>query len=160
MLVLELHPGVRYQGHHRLIVDDNLAAARALDHLTGSLIHDLGGEVLGPAGGAVQVAALQTRHHRLGLGPTANLALKDLCRLVDLLLGQDDSLRLLEWGNHLSLLEHGVLVVAVETLHQALLVPLEVVQQDSDCRGGNLVLYHRAHLLNTFHHVIDNLLSR
>ena len=60
MLVLQLHSWVSDQRHHSLVVDDDLAVARALDHLAGPLVHDLGGEVLRPARGAVQVAALKT----------------------------------------------------------------------------------------------------
>ena len=60
MLVLQLDPGVGDKGHHRLVVDDDLTAARALDHLARPLVHDLGGEVLCPAGGAIQVTTLKT----------------------------------------------------------------------------------------------------
>ena len=60
MLVLQLDPGVGDESHHSLVVDDDLAAARALDHLARPLVHDLGGEVLCPAGGAIQVTTLET----------------------------------------------------------------------------------------------------
>ena len=59
VLVLQLDSWVSDQRHHSLVVDDDLAVARALDHLAGPLVHDLGGEVLRPARGAVQVAALK-----------------------------------------------------------------------------------------------------
>ena len=59
-------PWIGDQCHHRLVVDDDLAAAGALNHLAGALIHNLGGEVLGPALGAEQVAALQPRHQLPG----------------------------------------------------------------------------------------------
>ena len=60
MLVLQLDPGVSDESHHGLVVDHNLAAAGAFDHLARPLVHDLGGEVLCPAGGAIQVATLET----------------------------------------------------------------------------------------------------
>ena len=60
MLVLELDPGVGDEGHDGLVIDHDLAAARALDHLARTLVHDLGCEVLCPAGGAIQVATLKT----------------------------------------------------------------------------------------------------
>ena len=59
MLVLQLDPWVSDESHHCLVIDDDFAAARALDHLACPLVHDLGGEVLRPARGAVQVAALE-----------------------------------------------------------------------------------------------------
>ena len=60
VLVLQLDPGVSDESHHGLVVDHNLAAAGAFDHLARPLVHDLGGEVLCPAGGAIQVATLET----------------------------------------------------------------------------------------------------
>ena len=47
---------------------------------------------------------------------------------------------------YLRLLEHCLLVLAVEPLHQPLLVPLEVVEEDAHGGRGDLVLHHRAHL--------------
>ena len=59
VLVLELDPGVGDEVHDGLVVHDDVAAAlHALDHLAGALVHDLVGEVLRPALGAVQVTAL------------------------------------------------------------------------------------------------------
>ena len=52
-------PGVGDQVHDGLVVDDDVAGAGTLDHLTGALVHDLRGEVLGPALCAEQVTALQ-----------------------------------------------------------------------------------------------------
>jgi len=63
VLVLQLDPGVGDKSHHGLVVDDDLAAAGALDHLAGSLVHYLGGEVFGPAGRAIQVPTLEAPHH-------------------------------------------------------------------------------------------------
>ena len=44
-----VQPGVGDQVHDGLVVDDDVAGAGTLDHLTGALVHDLGGEILGPA---------------------------------------------------------------------------------------------------------------
>ena len=74
MLVLELDSWVADERHNGLVRHHDVAAARTLDHLTGALVHDLGGEVLGPAGGAVQVATLQPRHHPARQGEAADLA--------------------------------------------------------------------------------------
>ena len=46
-------PWIGDQRHHRLVVDDYLAAAGALDHLACTLVHDLGGKVLRPARSAI-----------------------------------------------------------------------------------------------------------
>ena len=73
VLVLQLDPWVTDQGHHRLVVHHNVAVAGALDHLARPLVHDLSSEVLRPAAGAVQVAALQASHHTLWQRQTANL---------------------------------------------------------------------------------------
>ena len=53
-------PGVGDQVHDGLVVDDDVACAGTLDHLTGALVHDLRGEVLGPALRAEQVPAART----------------------------------------------------------------------------------------------------
>ena len=58
MLVLELDPGVRDQVHHGLVVHDDLAVAGAAEGHR-PVVHDLGGQVVRPALGAEQVAALQ-----------------------------------------------------------------------------------------------------
>ena len=42
-----------------------MAVSRALYGLAGPFVHDLGGQVLDPAGGAVHVAAVQPGHHLL-----------------------------------------------------------------------------------------------
>ena len=60
MLVLQLDPWVSDESHHCLVIDDDFAAARALDHLARPLVHYLGCEVFCPAGGAVQVTTLKT----------------------------------------------------------------------------------------------------
>ena len=49
VLVLELDPGVGDERHHGLVVHHDVAGPGALDHLAGALVHDLGGEILGPA---------------------------------------------------------------------------------------------------------------
>ena len=46
-------PWIGDQRHHRLVVDDDLAAAGALNHLARTLVHDLGGKVLRPARSAI-----------------------------------------------------------------------------------------------------------
>ena len=53
-------------------------------------------------------------------------------------------------------MEHGLLVLGVISLHQLLLVPLEVVQEDSDRGGGDLC--DAGDLLDVLHHVTDNVL--
>jgi len=58
MLVLEFHLGVADQVHHCLIIDNYVATARTFYHLTRTLVHDLGGEVLSPATGAVEMTTL------------------------------------------------------------------------------------------------------
>ena len=64
MLVLQLDLGVVDQLGDGLVVDQDVALARRTgDGLTGALVHDLGRQVLGPAGRAVDVAALQPGHH-------------------------------------------------------------------------------------------------
>ena len=50
------------------------------------------------------------------------------------------------------------LVVAVVALHQLLLVPLEVVEQDPDGGGGDLG--HVEHLLDVVHHVLHDIFCR
>ena len=57
---------------------------------------------------------------------------------------------------YLSCFEHLLLVIAVESLHQLLLVPLEVVEEDPDGGGGDLG--HVVHLLDALHHVSNNIL--
>ena len=159
MLVLELDPGVGDQGHHGLVVHHDVAVPRALDHLAGSLVYDLGGEVLGPALGAEQVAALQACHHLPRQRQAADVTVEDggrpgggrpLCpqrlSLLPAPVGGDD----------LGLLEHGLLVLCVVSLHKLLLVPLEVVQEDSDRGGGDLC--DARDLLDVLHHVTDNVL--
>ena len=49
VLVLKLDPGVGDERHHGLVVHHDVAGPGALDHLAGALVHDLGGEILGPA---------------------------------------------------------------------------------------------------------------
>ena len=49
MLVLELDLGVCDESHHSLVIHHDVAGPGALDHLAGALVHDLGGEILGPA---------------------------------------------------------------------------------------------------------------
>ena len=49
VLVLELDPGVGDERHHGLVVHHDVAGPGALDLLAGALVHDLGGEILGPA---------------------------------------------------------------------------------------------------------------
>ena len=58
-------PGVGDQVHSGLDVDDDVAGAGTLYHLTGALVHDLHGEVLGPALRAEQVPALQPCRHQI-----------------------------------------------------------------------------------------------
>ena len=53
VLVLQLHPGLRDQRHHGLVVHHDVAVPGTLDHLAGALVHDLGGEVLRPARSAI-----------------------------------------------------------------------------------------------------------
>ena len=65
MLVLELDPGVRDQVHHGLVVHDDLAVAGAAEGHR-PVVHDLGGQVVRPALGAEQVAALQAGGRGLG----------------------------------------------------------------------------------------------
>ena len=55
MLVLQLDPGVGDESDHSLVVHHDVAAPGALDHLTGSLVHYLGGEVLDPTLIAIEV---------------------------------------------------------------------------------------------------------
>ena len=159
MLVLELHPGVGDQSHHGLVVHHDVAGAGALDHLAGALVHNLGGEVLGPALGAVEVAALQPRHHLSGQRQAADVAVKDGgCPGAAWPLRLQGLRRLLApvGGDDLGLLEHGLLVLGVVSLHQLLLVPFEVVQEDSYCGSGNLC--NAGDLLDVLHHVTDNVL--
>ena len=59
VLVLQLDLRVCDEGDHGLVVHHDVAAAGALDHLAGSLVHYLGGEVFGPAGRAIQVPTLK-----------------------------------------------------------------------------------------------------
>ena len=59
MLVLQLHPRVCDQVHHCLVVHDDLAVARASEG-DRTVVNYLGGQVVRPALGAEQVAALQT----------------------------------------------------------------------------------------------------
>ena len=58
-------PGVGYQVHDGLDIDDDVACAGTLYHLTGALVHDLRGEILGPALRAEQVTALQPCPHSI-----------------------------------------------------------------------------------------------
>ena len=159
MLVLELDPGVGDQGHHGLVVHHDVAGPGTLDHLAGALINNLGGEVLCPALGAEQVAALQARHHLPRQRQAADVTVEDGgrpggCRpLCPQGLGR---LPAPVGGDDLGLLEHGLLVLGVVSLHQLLLVPFEVVQQDPDGGGGDLC--DAGHLLDVLHHVTDNVL--
>ena len=58
-------PGVGDQVHDGLVVDDDVAGAGTLDHLTRALVHDLRGEVLGPALRAEQMPTLQPYQHSI-----------------------------------------------------------------------------------------------
>ena len=142
--LLQLHPGVADQGYHSVVVHHDVAVARALDHLAGSLVHDLGGEVLCPAAGAVQVATLQACHHALGQRQAADLALHHR-RGAGGSLGLGQVGVLLVRGYNLGLIEHGLLVIGVEPLHQLLLVPLEVVEQYPHSSGWYLQEHHWTH---------------
>ena len=77
MLVLQLDPWVGDESDHSLVVHHDVAAPGALDHLTGSLVNDLGGEVLSPALGAEQVAALKPRHHLARQREAADVTVQD-----------------------------------------------------------------------------------
>ena len=159
MLVLELNPGVGDQGHHGLVVHHDVAGAGALDHLAGALVHYLGGEILSPALGAVQVTTLQPRHHLSRQRQAADVAVEDGGRPGAAWPLRLQGLRRLlapVWGDDLGLLEHGLLVLGVVSLHQLLLVPLEVIKEDSNRGGGNLC--DAGDFLDVLHHVTDNVL--
>ena len=159
VLVLELDPGVCDEGHHRLVIHHDVAGPGTLDHLRGALVHNLGGEVLGPALGAEQVTTLQASHHLPGQRQAADVTVEDRgARGAARPLGLQGRGRLPTpvGGDDLGLLEHGLLVLGVIPLHKLLLVPLEVVQEDSDRGGGDLC--DAGHLLDVLNHVTDNVL--
>jgi hypothetical protein len=63
-LVFEFDTWICHQPHDGHIVDQNVAAVgSAGDGLAQTLLHDFGGQVFGPAGGAKAVATLQSGHH-------------------------------------------------------------------------------------------------
>jgi hypothetical protein len=64
MLILELDPCIFDKFHDGLIIDQDVTLTGWTgDGLAGTLVHDLGRQVLGPTGGAVHVPALQACHH-------------------------------------------------------------------------------------------------
>ena len=85
---------------------------------------------------------VHTSHHGFRQGQATYITIlcrlhSLLLRLLRLLLERGNDLRgkskKLFWGlfSNLGLHKHGLLVITVQTLHQPLLVPLEMVQQDT-----------------------------
>jgi len=133
----------------------------ARNGLPHSLLHYLGGQVLGPTLSTEAVAALQPRHHVGGQNNEANFTF--FCSRRGLLAtwpgsrgggGGDWLERVYDSG----LSEHLILIPIVHPLVQLLFVPFEMVQQYS-C-GGSRDLYNIVDFSYGIYHVLYNFFCR